>query len=114
MVSPGKVGLIALHSLAYGTPVISHGDPENQMPEFEAIIQGKTGDFYKRDDLGDLAAVIKKWVTSPWPCEAVRQECYTTIERFYNPDFQRATINRAVSGLPAEEPDIALINQSPW
>jgi glycosyltransferase involved in cell wall biosynthesis len=114
MVSPGKVGLTALHSLVYGTPVISHGDAEYQMPEFEAIVQGKTGDLFKRDDLGDLAAVIKKWVTLPWPCEAVRQECHTAIERFYNPDFQKTTINRAVSGLPAEEPDIALIKQSPW
>ena len=112
-VAPGKVGLTAMHSLVYGTPVITHDDADNQMPEFEAIIRGKTGDFFKRDDVGDLARVIRKWIASPWPNEGTRQECYTIIDHYYNPDYQKAMINRAVAGFPAEEPDTAYSNQSP-
>ena len=104
-VAPGKVGLTAMHSLVYGTPVITHDDADNQMPEFEAITPGRTGDFFKRDDVGDLARVIKKWIVSPWPNEGTRQECYTIIERYYNPEYQKTVINRAVTGLPAEESD---------
>ena len=36
-VSPGNVGLTAIHTLTYGTPVLSHANFPNQMPEFEAI-----------------------------------------------------------------------------
>jgi glycosyltransferase involved in cell wall biosynthesis len=111
-VSPGKVGLTAMHSLVYGTPVITHNDAYNQGPEFEAVIPETTGDFFKRDDVSDLARVITKWIALPWPNEATRQECYTIIERYYNPEFQRAIINRAVAGLPAEEPDTAWFQQS--
>ena len=38
IVSPGKVGLTAMHGLAYGVPVVTHDDYDNQMPEFEAIV----------------------------------------------------------------------------
>lgn len=112
-VAPGKVGLTAMHSLVYGTPVITHDDADNQMPEFEAITRGKTGDFFKRDDVGDLARVIKKWIAFPWPSEVTRQECYTIIDHYYNPDYQKAIIDRAVAGLPAEEPDTVDSSRSP-
>jgi glycosyltransferase involved in cell wall biosynthesis len=58
-VSPGKVGLTAMQSLAYGTPVITHNNFERQGPEWEAIIAGETGDFFQHDDLQDLTEVIK-------------------------------------------------------
>lgn len=114
MVSPGKVGLTAMHGFVYGTPVISHDDAEAQGPEFEAIIHGKTGALFRRDDVGDLVTAIKKWVAFPWPNEEARRECYTMVERFYNAGFQRTVINRAICGLPAEEPDTVLISQLPW
>lgn len=114
MVSPGKVGLTAMHGFVYGIPVISHDDAEAQGPEFEAIIHGKTGALFRRDDVSDLVAAIKKWVAFPWPNEEARRECNTMVERFYNADFQRTVINRAICGLPAEEPDTVLISQLPW
>ena len=36
-VSPGNVGLTAIHSLTYGTPVLTHDNFNFQMPEAEAI-----------------------------------------------------------------------------
>ena len=101
-VAPGQVGLTAMHSLAYGTPVITHSDSANQMPEWEAIVPGKTGDLFKRDDVHDLARTIHKWCLRPWPDKDVRMQCMSIIGQFYNPDFQRQVINRAVAGLPAE------------
>jgi glycosyltransferase involved in cell wall biosynthesis len=101
-VAPGKVGLTAMHSLVYGTPVITHDDPAEQMPEWEAIVPGKTGDFFKRGDIHDLAKTIHRWCVRPWPDKGVRKQCMEVIDRFYNPQFQRQAINRAVAGLRAE------------
>jgi glycosyltransferase involved in cell wall biosynthesis len=101
-VAPGKVGLTAMHSLVYGTPVVTHNDPAEQMPEWEAIVPGRTGDFFKRGDVHDLAKTIHRWCARPWPDEGVRKQCMEVIDRFYNPQFQRQAINRAVAGLSAE------------
>lgn len=101
-VSPGQVGLTAMHSLAYGVPVVTHDDAHNQMPESEAIIPGKTGDLFRHGDAMDLAKVLKRWVQSPWPDATTRQECISVMERFYNPQYQANIISRAVAGSPAE------------
>ena len=102
-VAPGKVGLTAMHSLAFGTPVLTHNDFENQMPEWEAIIPGKTGDLFAHNDVDGLAVLIEKWTQTSYPDEHVRQHCYEIIERFYNPQFQRMAIDRAVSGHGADD-----------
>lgn len=49
-VAPGNVGLTAMHVMAFGTPAATHNSLEWQMPEFEAIHEGKTGTFFKRND----------------------------------------------------------------
>lgn len=102
-VSPGQVGLTAMHAFAYGVPVITHGDLDHQGPECEAILPGKTGDIFQRGDVNDLAKVLKKWILRPWPDLQTRTECTAIIERFYNPEFQASAISRAVFGNPAEE-----------
>ena len=101
-VSPGKVGLTAMHSLAYGIPVITHDDHEAQGPEWEAIVPGCTGDFFRRGDANGLANVIRKWTQSP-PTPNTRSACHQVLDRFYNPSFQRRAIDRAVSGAPADD-----------
>jgi glycosyltransferase involved in cell wall biosynthesis len=101
-VAPGQVGLTAIHSLGYGTPVITHDDPNDQGPEWEAIVPGETGGIFKRGDIQDLARIIHKWCLHPWPDEDVRRQCKGVVDHFYNPDFQRRVINHAVVGLPAE------------
>ncbi|HEU4684705.1 MAG TPA: glycosyltransferase [Nitrospira sp.] len=101
-VAPGKVGLTAMHSLAYGTPVITHDDPDEQMPEWEAIEPGVTGALFTRGDVDDLARAIKEWCLRPWPDETVRARCRAIIDRYYNPEYQRRVIERAVRGLAAE------------
>lgn len=102
-VSPGKVGLTAMQSLAYGTPVITHDDFESQGPEWEAVLPGRTGDFFRCDDVAELTRVIKAWTTEPASIPQVRAECHRVLERFYTPEFQRRAIDRAVSGRPADD-----------
>ncbi len=100
-VAPGMVGLTAMHSLAFGVPVLTHGDPDRQMPESEAVVPGVTGDHFRTDDVADLATVIERWTRTPYPAPAVSAACIRVIERFYNPDTQLALIVEALDGEPA-------------
>jgi len=96
VVSPGKVGLTAMHSLAYGTPVISHDDFGKQMPEFEAIIPGKTGDFFNAGSVSDLAKVLWRWLNKVRDDEE-RKTCYSRVEECFTPQRQRDLIEAALS-----------------
>lgn len=88
-VSPGNVGLTAIHSLMYGTPVITHGRFELQMPEFEAIKKGVTGDFFEYGDKDSLVTTISCWLNEHKnKREEVRLSCYKEIDEKWNPDYQ--------------------------
>jgi len=103
-VSPGDVGLTCMHSLGYGVPVITHGDPGRQMPEFEAIVPGVTGELFEPDNVADLARKIDRWTQSPEVAESVRNACLSRIESRYHARFQARVIEFAVSGAPATAP----------
>lgn len=107
-VAPGKVGLTAMQSLGYGTPVLTHSDFANQMPEWEAIIPGKTGDLFENENVEDLARVIERWFEHSPDRQQVRDECFKMIDRFWNPQNQHRLIKRALQGLPADDLEAAL------
>jgi len=88
-VSPGNVGLTAMHSLVFGTPVITHNKYSLQMPEFEAIIEGKTGSFFTYDDIDSLACTIQKWLIEKGEDrDIIRQNCFNEIDKNWTPKFQ--------------------------
>jgi glycosyltransferase involved in cell wall biosynthesis len=95
-VSPGKIGLTAMHSLMYGTPAITHGDFDAQMPEVEAIEPGHTGAFFARDDAGDLAATIAQWLGSAPPRAHVRERSRAAIRAKWTPQAQARIIEATV------------------
>lgn len=87
-VSPGNVGLTAIHTMMFGTPVITHSNFSNQMPEFEAIKDGKTGAFFKEGDIDDLTNAIEQWTNIHSNRDAIRTECYNEIDTSWTPRFQ--------------------------
>lgn len=88
-IAPGNVGLTAMHTLVFGCPVITHDDFKWQMPEYEAIVPNKTGDFFKRNNVQSLADTISKWMASKKHLrEEVRQACYNEIDTNWNPYYQ--------------------------
>lgn len=83
-VSPGNVGLTAIHSLMYGTPVITHNNFSKQMPEFETIIENYTGIFFEENNVNDLVQKIKIILN----LKIERENCYRIIDEKWNPDNQ--------------------------
>ena len=94
-ISPGNVGLTAIHCLSLGTPVITHGNLENQGPEVEVIIPGITGQFFKEDDINDLSAQIEEFV-SPGKKKLIERDCFDVIKKHWTPENQRAIFDKVV------------------
>jgi len=88
-VSPGNVGLTAIHCLTYGTPVITNDNFTNQGPEFEVIRENVTGAFFKENSVEDLCRKIKAWTSlSSENRESTRKQCQTIIAEHYTPQYQ--------------------------
>lgn len=95
-ISPGKVGLTAIHSLTYGVPVITHDNFNHQMPEFEVIEAGVTGSFFEQDNAESLAMEIKNWLLTSPKTEQTTQLCQRIIKEKFNPVNQAALIDQAI------------------
>ena len=91
-VAPGNVGLTAIDSLMYGTPVITMNNYNTQMPEHEAIKEGVTGSFFKENNVQDLADKISIWLNKRVYREGIRESCYREIDESWNPHFQMKVI----------------------
>jgi glycosyltransferase involved in cell wall biosynthesis len=92
VVSPGNVGLNCIHSLTYGTPVITHDLYELQMPEVESIIPGINGDFYKYGDVNDLVIKIREWLFKKLQDPTLTTKCFEIIKEKYTPKYQKEII----------------------
>ncbi len=88
-VSPGNVGLTSIHSLMYGTPVITHNNFCKQMPEFETITDGYNGSFFDENTIESLADKIKFWIIKTNQNRLdIRNNCYRVIDEKFNPNVQ--------------------------
>jgi glycosyltransferase involved in cell wall biosynthesis len=96
--SPGEVGLTAIHSLSFGTPVCTHDDYAHQMPEVEALQPGQTGIFFDRTRM-NITDAVTNWLQSNPDRQVVRLRCYQMIDDHYNPHQQLKTLTDLVSEL---------------
>ena len=102
-VSPGNVGLTAIHAMMFGCPVITHRDFEWQMPEFEAINEGITGDFFEHDDVSSLSQAIIRWMTfNKDRRNTIREACFKETDEQWNPHIQLQTIEKAIDLLDSK------------
>lgn len=93
LVSPGNVGLSAIHSLSYGTPVITHDNFNNQMPEVEVIESGYNGYFFEENNLESLKTTLIKSIQLP---KLSKIDCRSKIETFYNYKFQIKLLEKLI------------------
>ncbi|MBO4593787.1 MAG: glycosyltransferase [Bacteroidaceae bacterium] len=99
-VSPGNVGLTAVHALSFGCPVVTHDNLPWQGPEFECIKPGVTGDFFRQNDADDLARVVKGWLhRTDAERSATAAAAFAEIDAHWNVEsqieiFKEVLINR--------------------
>lgn len=96
VVSPGKLGLTGMHALAYGTPVVTHGDFDRQMPEFEAVIENESGVFFKYGDHRDLANKIFEFLPKIKVYDSIRANCRNSLIGRFTPEDQARLIDEAI------------------
>jgi glycosyltransferase involved in cell wall biosynthesis len=99
-IAPGNIGLTAMHSLVFGCPAISHNDFKWQMPEFESIHPGITGDFFEMGNVESLADIISRWFAEhKGKREEIRQACYNEIDTYWTPEFELSVLKNALDVL---------------
>jgi glycosyltransferase involved in cell wall biosynthesis len=96
VVSPGKLGLTGMHALAYGTPVVTHGNFDLQMPEVEAVIEGQSGVFFKYGDPTDLANKISEFLPKISSYNSIRDICRNSLIGRFTPEDQARLIDEAI------------------
>lgn len=97
-VSPGEVGLTAMHVLTYGTPVCTHGLMEEQMPEAEAVIEGQTGVLFDQCEM-DISSAISRWFDAAIDRKKVRERCYQEIDERWNTKNQIKIMTSSIDEL---------------
>lgn len=102
-VAPGTAGLMVVHAMSYGTPVLTHGDFDHQVPEAEAVVPGVTGELFLRGDEADLCDKLRRFLGPDDDRARYAECCMEMVDRYYNPAFMRQVFDRAVSGLPAQD-----------
>ena len=96
-VAPGNVGLTAMHTMVFGTPVLTHDDFKWQMPEFEAINIGKTGNFFKKDSVNSISDSIEEWLESHRDSRSfVREACFREIDSQWTPEYQISILQHII------------------
>ncbi|MGV8135441.1 MAG: glycosyltransferase family 4 protein [Mangrovibacterium sp.] len=96
-VSPGNIGLTAMHVLMFGTPVATHNNYAYQGPEFEAIHEDQTGTFFIQNNVDSIVNTIERWfVTKVGKREEIRVACYKEIDDYWTPQFQIRVIKEHI------------------
>lgn len=95
-VSPGAVGLSAVHAMAYGIPMLV-ADNEPHGPEFTAILDGKTGFLFHSGDLEDLKNKLVSLTNDPETLQKIGKNAKDFIKERYSLSKMVESFEKAVS-----------------
>ena len=93
-ISPGNVGLTAIHSLTYGTPIATHNNSLRQGPEHEIIQDFVNGFYFQENSSLSIVENTLKWFAQQQKVDKklLRQQ----IDLKYNPNYQFDLLKRIV------------------
>nr|WP_087475417.1 glycosyltransferase [Nitrospira cf. moscoviensis SBR1015] len=95
-VIPAAAGLSIIHAMTYGTPVLLHGNVEEHGPEWEAVMEGVTGFFFKHGNADDLAQKAMMALFPEPLKEKMAQACREVVEHRYTTSRHAQAIKDAV------------------
>ena len=104
-VVPGVTGLISMHSLVYGTPILTrYNTAYAHGPEVEAVVEGKTGGYFEDGNVEDLVEKME-YLLYEEPCKPrMIDACKAMIEGEFNPAYQEKVVIKALNYvLPADK-----------
>jgi glycosyltransferase involved in cell wall biosynthesis len=84
LIHPGAIGLSLLHAFGYGLPVVTHDDPQGQMPEFEALEPEVNGLVYGRGDVASLADTVCRGLADEQLRRRMSADARRTAREKYN------------------------------
>lgn len=96
-VIPGRAGLTVAQALAYGVPVVAHGEHDRQMPEVSAIDGATTGMLYRRGDPNDLARKVLHVVNQRRRGRYSDEECRSAFMREFSARRHAELIELAIA-----------------
>lgn len=96
-VFPGTIGLSLLHALAYGLPVVTHGDPAFHGPEFAALQDGWNGLVFRRGEPGDLAAKLQQVLRDDVLRREMQTNALATVKDQYSMEAMTRRFVQAVT-----------------
>jgi glycosyltransferase involved in cell wall biosynthesis len=96
-VVPCGAGLVIMHSFVYGTPVLTHNEKYTlHPPEFEILINNKTGILYEEDNVLDLADKMGEFLYPVSKKDKMSKYCMEVMDKYYNPHYQEKVISEAI------------------
>ena len=98
-VSPGYVGLSAIHSLAYGLPMLVARD-EPHSPEISALEDGVNSVYFDSDEPDELARVLVELSGRPQYMEKLSFAAIKTVQDRYSVQAMTRTFEEIVTGVP--------------
>lgn len=98
-VFPGNIGLTAIQSLTYGTPVLTHDNFDLHGPEHEVIVPGENGDFFIHNNEYSLKDKIEEWSLKKRMDSAISLRCVDSITTSYTPAKQVEYIEHTINEL---------------
>lgn len=82
-VYPTAIGLAAIHSLAYGVPIlVAKNEPHG--PEVEVLVEGRNCEYFSADDAGDLAKKIIDLLNQPHKLSSLGQVGHEDVTAKYS------------------------------
>ena len=67
------------------------------MPEFEAIVPSRTGDFFEYGSIVSLVEKIEEWFgDNGISRDRIREECYKEIDNHWTPQYQIEVLKKNI------------------
>jgi glycosyltransferase involved in cell wall biosynthesis len=92
---PSAIGLAAIHSLAYGVPVL-FAQGEEHGPEVEVLIPGTNSDTFRADDARDLARQLVAMTTRPGDMRQMGRSGMAAMQKAFGVERMADVFERAI------------------
>ena len=94
---PSGIGLSLFHAFGYGLPVITHDDPDHQMPEFDALQDMENGLLYRYGDKESLADALERLLDDPELARNLGAQAQKCCREVHNVDVMAARFKEIIT-----------------